>query len=231
MTRRLRRIAAAYGTEPRFLLCSATIANPVELAERLTGLEGIHLIDEDCSPAPERRIAVWNPPLQDEELGTRHSALGEAAELLAALVREGSRAIRGGLWALRDFRLREARTSRAPQPQLLDVRRLHRPGRRRAREDLVSRPHHARAAHPQAGELHARELRGRHDRRPRARYRHRRADAAVVVTFPDRRVTAPDVGPRRQARGDWRCSSPARTFLGEVHRAGGARRSMAWPPR
>jgi len=91
--RRLRRIAAAYGTEPRFLLCSATIANPVELAERLTGLEGIHLIDEDCSPAPERRIAVWNPPLQDEELGTRHSALGEAAELLAALVREGSRAI------------------------------------------------------------------------------------------------------------------------------------------
>ena len=39
--RRLRRIAAAYGTEPRFLLTSATIANPVELAERLTGLEEV----------------------------------------------------------------------------------------------------------------------------------------------------------------------------------------------
>jgi DEAD/DEAH box helicase domain-containing protein len=93
VVRRLRRIAAAYGTEPRFLLTSATIANPVELAERLTGLENVSLIDEDGSPAPARRIAVWNPPLTDEELGTRRSALGEAAELLARLVREGARAI------------------------------------------------------------------------------------------------------------------------------------------
>jgi DEAD/DEAH box helicase domain-containing protein len=91
--RRLRRIAAAYGTDPRFLLSSATIANPVELAERLTGLEGVQLIDEDCSPAPQRRIAVWNPPLEDERLGTRRSALGEAAELLAGLVLEGARVI------------------------------------------------------------------------------------------------------------------------------------------
>jgi DEAD/DEAH box helicase domain-containing protein len=71
--RRLRRIAAAYATEPRFLLASATIANPVELAERLTGLEGVGLIDA--------------------ALGARRSALGEAAELLARLVREGARAI------------------------------------------------------------------------------------------------------------------------------------------
>ena len=48
--RRLRRIAAAYGTAPRFLLTSATIANPVELAERLTGLEDVSLIDVDGSP-------------------------------------------------------------------------------------------------------------------------------------------------------------------------------------
>jgi DEAD/DEAH box helicase domain-containing protein len=91
--RRLRRVAAAYGTEPRFLLASATIANPVELAQRLTGLEHVRLIDEDGSPAPERRIAVWNPPLTDEELGSRRSALAEAAELLAGLVAEGARAI------------------------------------------------------------------------------------------------------------------------------------------
>ncbi len=91
--RRLRRIAGAYGTEPRFLLASATIANPVELAERLTGLEDVRLIDQDGSPAPRRRIAVWNPPLTDEELGVRRSALGEAAELLARLVRDGARAI------------------------------------------------------------------------------------------------------------------------------------------
>jgi DEAD/DEAH box helicase domain-containing protein len=91
--RRLRRIAAAYGTEPRFLLASATIANPIELAERLTGLEDVRLIDEDGSPAPERRIAIWNPPLLDEELGTRASALGEAGEMLARLVAAGARSI------------------------------------------------------------------------------------------------------------------------------------------
>ena len=91
--RRLRRIAGAYGTEPRFLLTSATIANPLELSERLTGLEGVRLIDEDGSPAPQRRIAIWNPPPTDERLGTRRSALAEAAEMLAALVRKGARAI------------------------------------------------------------------------------------------------------------------------------------------
>ena len=91
--RRLRRIAAAYGTDPVFLLTSATIANPVELAERLTGLEDVKLIDADGSPAPRRRIAVWNPPLTDEALGTRRSALAEAAELLARLARDGARTI------------------------------------------------------------------------------------------------------------------------------------------
>ena len=91
--RRLRRIAAAYGTDPRFLLTSATIANPLELAERLTGLEDIQLVEEDGSPAPQRRIAMWNPPLTDENLGTRRSALGEAAELLARLARDGARTI------------------------------------------------------------------------------------------------------------------------------------------
>jgi DEAD/DEAH box helicase domain-containing protein len=91
--RRLLRIAAAYGTEPRVMLASATIANPQELAERLTGLEDVRLIDRDGSPAPNRRIAMWNPPLTDEKLGARRSALAEAAELLARLVREGARTI------------------------------------------------------------------------------------------------------------------------------------------
>ncbi len=91
--RRLRRIAAAYGTEPRFLLASATIANPVELAERLTGLEDVELIDDDGSPTPQRQIAMWNPPLTDVALGARRSALAEAAELLAHLVRAGARTI------------------------------------------------------------------------------------------------------------------------------------------
>ena len=91
--RRLRRIAAAYGTEPRFMLASATIANPVELAERLTGLENFTLVDRDGSPKPERKVAIWNPPLTDEASGARRSALAEAAEMLAGLVRDGARAI------------------------------------------------------------------------------------------------------------------------------------------
>ncbi|HEX9480988.1 MAG TPA: DEAD/DEAH box helicase, partial [Solirubrobacteraceae bacterium] len=68
--RRLRRIAAAYGTEPRLMLTSATIANPVELAERLTGLD-FHLVDSDGAPAAERQVAMWNPPLLDEKTGAR----------------------------------------------------------------------------------------------------------------------------------------------------------------
>jgi len=91
--RRLRRIAAAYGTEPRFLLASATIANPLDLAERLTGFDDITLIDRDGSPAGRRRIAVWNPPLTDHAAGVRRSALAEGAELLARLVAEGVRTI------------------------------------------------------------------------------------------------------------------------------------------
>ncbi|HVS28168.1 MAG TPA: DEAD/DEAH box helicase [Solirubrobacteraceae bacterium] len=91
--RRLRRIAEAYGTRPRFLLASATIANPLELAERLTGLEDFSLIDRDGSPSAGRRTAIWNPPLLDEALGTRGSPLAEASELTAELVRQGARTI------------------------------------------------------------------------------------------------------------------------------------------
>ena len=61
--RRLRRVAAIHGSEPRFLLASATIANPVELAERLTGLTGFKLVDRDGAPQASRRVAMWNPPL------------------------------------------------------------------------------------------------------------------------------------------------------------------------
>jgi len=90
--RRLRRVARAYGSEPRFLMASATIANPVELAERLTGSE-FRLIDDDGAPRAGREIAIWNPPLIDEAAGTRRSTLSEAADLLADLVSHGVRTI------------------------------------------------------------------------------------------------------------------------------------------
>ncbi len=90
--RRLARVALAYGTEPRFLLASATIANPVELAENLTGRE-VALVDRDGAPRAERRIAMWNPPLVDERTGARASPLAEAADLLADLVEHDVRTI------------------------------------------------------------------------------------------------------------------------------------------
>ncbi|MGA8746809.1 MAG: DEAD/DEAH box helicase [Solirubrobacterales bacterium] len=90
--RRLRRIAALYGSAPRFLLASATIANPLELAERLVG-SPFELIDEDGAPRAGREIAMWNPPLIDSATGARRSALSEAADLLAELVSQGVRTI------------------------------------------------------------------------------------------------------------------------------------------
>ena len=91
--RRLRRLAAIHGTAPHFVLASATIANPLELARRLTGLQDFHLIDADGAPKPERQVAIWNPPLLDESLGLRGSALAEASELFAELITAGARTI------------------------------------------------------------------------------------------------------------------------------------------
>lgn len=91
--RRLRRAAQGYGMRPQFLLASATIDNPVELAEALTGLDGVELVHRDGSPGAGREIAMWNPPLLDPDLGLRGSPLAEAAELMAELVRAGARAI------------------------------------------------------------------------------------------------------------------------------------------
>jgi DEAD/DEAH box helicase domain-containing protein len=90
--RRLRRIAGIYGAEPQFLLASATIANPAELGAALVG-EQVTVVERDSAPRAERAVALWNPPLLDAELGTRVSALGEAARLLASLVEHGLRTI------------------------------------------------------------------------------------------------------------------------------------------
>ncbi|MGZ5354991.1 MAG: DEAD/DEAH box helicase [Solirubrobacterales bacterium] len=90
--RRLRRVASLYGAEPRFIMASATIANPAELAERLTGLE-FELLDDDGAPRAGREIAIWNPPVIDAATQTRRSPVSESAELLCELVRRGVRTI------------------------------------------------------------------------------------------------------------------------------------------
>lgn len=60
LIRRLKRIAKFYGSEPKFILSSATLANPLELAEKLTG-ESFELIDEDSSPSGEKDFVLYNP--------------------------------------------------------------------------------------------------------------------------------------------------------------------------
>jgi DEAD/DEAH box helicase domain-containing protein len=90
--RRLRRLAQVYGADPQFLMASATIANPGELARDLAGVEA-SVIDDDAAPRAERTILLWNPELLDAELGLRASALGDASRLMADLVSRGLRTI------------------------------------------------------------------------------------------------------------------------------------------
>ncbi len=90
--RRLRRLARIYGSDPQFLLASATIGNPGELASSLVGLN-FTVISEDGAPKAERTVALWNPPLLDEDLGDRGSALAEASKLMADLVERGLRTL------------------------------------------------------------------------------------------------------------------------------------------
>jgi DEAD/DEAH box helicase domain-containing protein len=90
--RRLRRLAHVYGAEPQFLLASATIANPGELAASLLGATAA-TIGDDAAPRAERTVALWNPELLDAELGVRASALGDASRIMAELVQRDLRTI------------------------------------------------------------------------------------------------------------------------------------------
>ncbi len=90
--RRLRRLARVYGSEPQFLLASATISNPGELGASLLGAP-VTVVGDDAAPRAERTILLWNPPLLDEEMGLRGSALAEAAKLQASFVERGLRTL------------------------------------------------------------------------------------------------------------------------------------------
>ena len=86
--RRLLRLCARYRSAPVVLAASATIANPAEHLEALTGRPAT-AITEDGSPRPPTTVAVWEPPLTDEASGARASPLGETAALLSGLVEAG----------------------------------------------------------------------------------------------------------------------------------------------
>ncbi len=78
--RRLRRVAAFYGAAPQFILCSATIANPAQLAEGLVEAP-VTVVDEDGAPRGERYLICLNPPVVDRALGIRRSATQQATLL------------------------------------------------------------------------------------------------------------------------------------------------------
>ena len=94
--RRLRRVCAAYGAHPTFVLASATVAEPEVHAHRLTGLDVLPVVD-DGSPRGQVAIALWEPPFTSRtgEHGApvRRAASSETADLLADLVLEGVRTL------------------------------------------------------------------------------------------------------------------------------------------
>jgi DEAD/DEAH box helicase domain-containing protein len=99
--RRLRRLAARYGSEPVFVLASATVADPATTAHRLTGLD-VHAVTEDSSARPAVSVALWEPPLRPGSTDPtaapgarteRRTATAEASDLLGDLVLEGVRTL------------------------------------------------------------------------------------------------------------------------------------------
>jgi DEAD/DEAH box helicase domain-containing protein len=83
--RRLARIAKFYGSKPQFICCSATIANPGELAEQLTECE-VGVVDDNGAPAGEKLFVFYNPPMVNRNLGIRGSYLNEATRVAKELL-------------------------------------------------------------------------------------------------------------------------------------------------
>jgi len=83
--RRLRRLCRLYGSDPVFILCSATIANPQEQASSLTGLP-FEVVEKDGSPGSPREFVFWNPPCDEAGQTGRKSTNSETAMLFSELV-------------------------------------------------------------------------------------------------------------------------------------------------
>jgi len=83
--RRLARIARFYGSEPQFICCSATIANPGELAAQLIERK-VEVVEENGAPASEKLFVFYNPPMMNRNLGIRRSYLNEATRVAKELL-------------------------------------------------------------------------------------------------------------------------------------------------
>ena len=83
--RRLRRVAQFYGSNPQFICCSATIANPGELASQLIERE-VEVVEENGAPSGEKLFAFYNPPMVNRNLGIRRSYINEATRVARELL-------------------------------------------------------------------------------------------------------------------------------------------------
>jgi DEAD/DEAH box helicase domain-containing protein len=83
--RRLRRIARFYGSNPQFICCSATIANPGELAAQLIENE-VEVVEENGAPSGEKVFVFYNPPMVNKNLGIRRSYIKEATRVAKELL-------------------------------------------------------------------------------------------------------------------------------------------------
>jgi DEAD/DEAH box helicase domain-containing protein len=90
--RRLKRICDFYGSKPRFICCSATIANPKELAEAVTG-EPFDLVDRSGAPSGEKYFVFYNPPVVNQQLGIRRSYLHESRRIAVESIERGQQTL------------------------------------------------------------------------------------------------------------------------------------------
>ncbi|NOQ97519.1 MAG: DEAD/DEAH box helicase [Calditrichae bacterium] len=79
--RRLKRICKFYGSNPQFICCSATIANPREITEKIIG-ENVTVIDNNGAPTGEKHFIFYNPPVVNKELGLRNSVVKEIRRIV-----------------------------------------------------------------------------------------------------------------------------------------------------
>src|SRR5580698_4733057 len=92
LLRRLKRICEFYGSAPQFICCSATIANPKELAESLTGLP-FELVDNNGAPSGEKYVVFYNPPVVNRALGIRRGYLNETRRVARELLDRGQQTL------------------------------------------------------------------------------------------------------------------------------------------
>lgn len=90
--RRLLRLCAFYGSHPQFILCSATIANPKELAETLIG-RPVTMVDNNGAPMGKRHFVFYNPPVVNQQLGIRRGVVPETRNLASMLLKNGIQTI------------------------------------------------------------------------------------------------------------------------------------------